>query len=53
MAVCGVEPEEGILQILLIVVLLLLLAFILIGRFAPTLLDPLLYNAEELEILRY
>lgn len=42
-----------ILQILLIVVLLLLLAFILIGRFAPTLLDPLLYNAEELEILRY
>ena len=39
--------------IVLCVLLALLLAFILIGRFAPDWLDPLLYSKEELEILRF
>ena len=43
----------AVLLITLCVLLALLLAFILIGRFAPDWLDPLLYSKEELEILRY
>ena len=43
----------AVLLITLCVLLALLLAFILIGRFAPDWLDPLLYSKEELEILRF
>ena len=41
------------LVIVLVALLVLLVAFILIGRFAPGVLDSLLYSKEELEILRY
>jgi len=50
------KPRRRWLRVLLIVLgvaLLLFVAFILIGRFAPGVLDPILYSREELEILRY
>ena len=52
----ALKPKRNWLKILLIVLavlLVLLVAFMLIGRFAPGVVDSLLYSKEELEILRY
>lgn len=53
------KRREGLLKglrivlIVLGVLLALFLLFILVSRVAPSLLDPLLYSKEELQILRY
>jgi hypothetical protein len=49
------KPRKWLWVILIIlgVLLVLFAAFILLGRLAPELVDPLLYSKEELEILRY
>jgi hypothetical protein len=51
-----VDYSRMIVEIVFVVVavfLVLLLIYVLVGRFAPSVLDPLLYSPEELEILRY
>lgn len=51
-----VDYSRMIVEIVFVVVvvfLVLLLLYVLVGRFAPSVLDPLLYSPEELEILRY
>ena len=42
-----------VLAVIVGALLVLAAGYVLIGRFAPEWLDPLLYNEEELEILRY
>jgi nucleoid DNA-binding protein len=42
-----------VMLIVLGVILVLVAGYVLVGRLAPEWLDPLLYNEEELEILRY
>jgi len=44
---------KKILVVLVCIALFLLLLFVIIGRFFPSWLDPILYSKEELEILRY
>ena len=48
----GLKITLWVLLILVILAALLLGAFFLAAHFAPDWLDTLLYNAEELEILR-
>jgi nucleoid DNA-binding protein len=50
------RKSRGWIWVLVVIVgaiLVLVAGYVLIGRFAPEWLDPLLYNEEELEILRY